>query len=47
MKEETMKFLNHFIEKKDQKITNLIRTLLDKLIQLTEDGASKVRGQAL
>lgn len=35
MKEETMKFMKHFMSKKDQKITNLIRTTLDKLIQLT------------
>jgi hypothetical protein len=30
-----MKFMKHFMQKKDQKITNLIRTTLDKLIQLT------------
>ena len=47
MKEETMKFLKHFMPKKDQKITNLIRNILDKLIQLTEDGAAKVRSQSL
>jgi hypothetical protein len=35
MKEETMKFLKQFMHKKDQKIINLIRNILDKIIQLT------------
>lgn len=47
MKEETLKFMLNFLQKKDNKSTNVLRTLVDRIINLTEDGAAKVRTQAL
>lgn len=47
MKEETLKFLSNFFNKKDSKTINIFRSMLDKIIQLTEDGSAKVRSQAL
>lgn len=47
MKDETMKFMQNFFGRKEPKIMNTLRTFLDKIIQLTEDGTVKVRSQAL
>lgn len=47
MKEETLKFLLNFLQKKDSKSANFLRSLVDRIISLTEDGTAKVRTQAL
>lgn len=46
MKEETLKLIHHFAKKKDGKTIYLLRTLTDRMIQLTEDSNVKVRTQA-
>ncbi len=47
MKEETLKFMENFFNRKEQKIINTLRIFTDKIIQLSEDGSAKVRSQAL
>jgi hypothetical protein len=39
MRFQALRFLGNFANKKEQKIMNTLRTLIEKMVKLTEDGA--------
>ena len=47
MKCQTMKFVEIFTKRREQKVKNQLKTLLDRLVRMGEDGNNDVRKQSV
>ena len=47
MKCQTMRFVNNLARRRDTKVKNALKQLLDRLVKMTEDGSAEVRKQSV